>query len=281
MSVFETVIDNREMKLIELLNKNQFHFNTENLDIGDIVFMNSKQPVLIIERKTIADLRSSICDGRLREQRCRLLQASGLPPSRIMYIIEGSFEPESNKRLLGSNKKQIDTSTLTGSIINMLFRDNIKIHRTNSIEETTKFIIQLFSKIAEPDIFQTDIQVNKFEDNESKNEAKNEAKNESKNEENTSISYTSTLHKKKKNNMTPEVWFICQLKMIPQVSDTIANAIIKEYSSLKSLILKYQSLTEEDRPNLLSSITYDLSTGKKRKIGKVVSERIYDFLYKE
>ena len=273
MSVFETVIDNREMKLIEQLNKHQFYFNTENLDIGDIVFMNSKQPVLIIERKTIADLRSSICDGRLREQRYRLLQASGLPPSRIMYIIEGSFETESNKRLLGSNKKQIDTSTLTGSIINMLFRDNIKIHRTNSIEETTKFIIQLFSKIAEPDIFQTDIQVNKFEDNESKNESKNE--------ENTSISYTSTLHKKKKNNMTPEVWFICQLKMIPQVSDTIANAIIKEYSSLKSLILKYQSISEEYRPNLLSAITYDLSTGKKRKIGKVVSERIYDFLYKE
>jgi len=271
MSVFETVIDNREMKLIEQLNKHQFHFNTENLDIGDIVFMNSKQPVLIIERKTIADLRSSICDGRLREQRCRLLQASGLPPSRIMYIIEGSFETESNKRLLGSSKKQIDTSTLTGSIINMLFRDNIKIHRTNSIEETSDFIIRLFSKIAEPDIFQTDIPFT--------NESKNETQNESKNEEN--ISYTSTLHKKKKNNMTPEVWFICQLKMIPQVSDTIANAIIKEYSSLKSLILKYQSISEEYRPNLLSAITYDLSTGKKRKIGKVVSERIYDFLYKE
>jgi len=268
MSQFEIIIDNREMKLIEQLNNHQFHFKCENLDIGDILFTKLNQPVLIIERKTIADLRSSICDGRLREQRCRLIQASWLPTTRIMYIIEGSFESANNKRLL--SKKQIDTSTLVGSIINMLFRDNIKIHRTNSIEETSDFIIRLFSKIAEPDIFQTDIPFT--------NESKNETQNESKNEEN--ISYTSTLHKKKKNNMTPEVWFICQLKMIPQVSDTIANAIIKEYSSLKSLILKYQSLSEEDRPNLLSAITYDLSTGKKRKIGKVVSERIYEFLYK-
>ena len=268
MTQFQTIIDNREMKLIEKLNTQQFDFQTENLDIGDIMILKAKQPFLIIERKTIADLRASICDGRLREQRCRLLQASGLPPSRIMYIIEGSLTENGgcNRRLLGAGRKQIDTNTLVSSIINMMFRDNIKIHRTNSIEETVDFIIRLFSKVEDPDIFQLEKQIGE------------EKKEELEIQQNTP-SYSSTLHKKKKDNMTPEVWFVCQLSMIPQVSDKIATAIIREYPSLISLILKYQTISEEERPDLLSTITYDLSTGKKRKIGKVISVRIYEFLY--
>jgi ERCC4-type nuclease len=266
MTNFNIIIDNREIKLIDQLNQQHFLHTTENLDIGDIFIKKDLNPFLIIERKTIADLKSSICDGRLREQRCRLLQASGLPSSKIMYIIEGPFN-DTSKRLLKSERKQIDTSTVLGSIINMMFRDNIKIHRTNSIEETADFIIKLFNKLQDKDIFPI---LNTIEDNETKNEIVNECP---------TISYTSTLHKKKKNNMTPEVWFVCQLSMIPQISDTIATVITKTYPSLSSLFLKYQSISENERPDLLTNLTYDLSTGKKRKIGKIISIRVYEFLY--
>jgi ERCC4-type nuclease len=260
MDNFQLIIDYRENKLIEQFNNRQIQHKTENLDIGDIMITSGETalPILIIERKTIADLRSSICDGRLREQRYRLLQASGLPPSRIMYIIEGSFET-TNKRLLKTTHKQVDNSTLLSSIINMQFRDNIKVQRTNSIEETSDFVIKLFSKIGDKDIFQT-------EHSEMKSEPQ---------------SYTSTIHKKKKENMNPETWFVCQLSMIPQISDTIATVITKTYPTLLSLILKYQSIAEDERPDLLSNLTYDLSTGKKRKIGKVVSNRVYEFLYRQ
>jgi ERCC4-type nuclease len=179
-----------------------------------------------------------------------------------MYIIEGPFK-ETGKRLLNSDRKQIDTSTLISSIINMMFRDNIKIHRTNSIEETSDFIIKLFSKVGDKDIFAIQ---NQGEGEETKSELQ-------------SISYTSTLHKKKKNNMTPEVWFVCQLSMIPQISDTVATVITKTYPSLSSLFLKYQSLGEDERPDLLTNLTYDLSTGKKRKIGKTISNRVYEYLF--
>jgi ERCC4-type nuclease len=262
MSSFEIIIDNREMKLIEQFNMYKFQYTTENLDIGDILIKRDLEPFLIIERKTISDLKASICDGRLREQRCRLLQASGLPSSKIMYIIEGPFT-ENSKRLLKSDRKQIDTSTLISSIINMMFRDNIKIHRTNSIEETSDFIIKLFYKLGDKDIFAIQ---NQGEGEETKSELQ-------------SISYTSTLHKKKKNNMTPEVWFVCQLSMIPQISDTVATVITKTYPSLSSLFLKYQSLEEHERPDLLTNLTYDLSTGKKRKIGKIISNRVYEYLF--
>jgi crossover junction endonuclease MUS81 len=268
MDNFQLIIDYRENKLIEQFNNRQIQHKTENLDIGDIMITSGETalPMLIIERKTIADLRSSICDGRLREQRYRLLQASGLPPSRIMYIIEGSFET-TNKRLLKTTHKQVDNSTLLSSIINMQFRDNIKVQRTNSIEETSDFVIKLFSKIGDKDIFQIQKQT---EHSEMKSEPQNEPP-----------SYTSTIHKKKKENMNPETWFVCQLSMIPQISDTIATVITKTYPTLLSLILKYQSIAEDERPDLLSNLTYDLSTGKKRKIGKVVSNRVYEFLYRQ
>ena len=265
MNQMNLIIDYRENKLIEQLTLKQINYTTENLDIGDIMIKMDGNPYIIIERKSISDLKSSICDGRLREQRCRLLQASGLSPTKIIYIIEGLFN-ESNKRLLKNTTKQIDTSTLIGSIINMMFRDNIKVHRTISIEETADFIIKLFDKVNDKEIFKVENQEQKVE-----NQEEQKVENQ--------ISYTSTLNKKKKNNMTPQVWFICQLSMIPQLSDTIALAITKEYPTLSSLFLKYESIEEEKRPDLLTNITYDLKTGKKRKVGKIISLRVYEYFY--
>ena len=260
MSNFNVIIDIREIKLIEQLKNLSFVFTSKSLDIGDIMITQDEIPFLIIERKTIDDLKSSVVDGRLREQRYRLLNASGLPPSRIIYIVEGDFQPKSRRLMV--KDRGVSNSTVVGSIINMLFRDNIKVYRTNSIEETADFIVKLFSKVGDKEIF--------FEEKKEDTEEKNEPQ---------PVSYTSVVDKKKKNNMTPKVWFICQLSMIPQISDTIATAITTVYPTLLSLITAYQNTIEEERPSLLSSITYDLSTGKKRKIGIKISERVYQFVF--
>lgn len=263
MSNFNVIIDIREIKLIEQLKNLSFVFTTKSLDIGDIMITQDEIPFLIIERKTIDDLKSSVVDGRLREQRYRLLNASGLPSSRIMYIVEGDFQPKSRRLIsLTGEHRGVSNSTVVGSIINMLFRDNIKVYRTNSIEETADFIVKLFSKVGDKEIF--------FEEKKEDTEEKSEPQ---------PVSYTSVVDKKKKNNMTPKVWFICQLSMIPQISDTIATAITTVYPTLLSLITAYQNTIEEERPSLLSSITYDLSTGKKRKIGIKISERVYQFVF--
>ena len=143
MNNFSVVIDIREIKLIVQLKNLSFEFTTNTLDIGDIMINQGEQPFLIIERKTIDDLKSSVVDGRLREQRYRLLNGSGLPPTRIIYIIEGEFQSKSRRLIKGSNERGVSNSTVVGSIINMMFRDNIKVHRTNSVEETADFIIKL------------------------------------------------------------------------------------------------------------------------------------------
>jgi len=69
-------IDTRECALLQQIN-NQISFvpifksievKTETLPIGDIIINDGTEDKLIIERKTINDLLSSIKDGRYEEQ---------------------------------------------------------------------------------------------------------------------------------------------------------------------------------------------------------------------
>jgi ERCC4-type nuclease len=241
------IIDNRERELKE-------HFMTvknviaQNLDIGDICFQKSGENILIIERKTVNDLSASICDGRGREQKARLL-GSGLNKDRIMYLIEGNIS--------SSTTVKGGTSTLVGSLINTQFRDGIKVYKTANIKETIYFIEKLFEK------FQKDL--SSFWKYESNNEI-------------SVTEYSATLKTKKKDNMTPEIWFHKQLTLIPQISGKIAEVITKEYPSAKSLFLKYNSFNNiTDKKNLLKDLNYETSTGKTRKIGPKISEKIFLF----
>ena len=63
------------------------------------------------------------------------------------------------------------------------------------------------------------------------------------------------------------------LSQIPSVSATTANAIIKEYGSLKCLIKEL-----EENKDILSKIYTETKAGKKRKISKTSQDNIYNFL---
>ena len=244
----ELVIDNREHQLIAVL-KNTCKVTVETLDIGDILFRDGDDVILIIERKTIMDLKASICDGRAREQKARLLH-SGIPLYRIMYLIEGDLD-----RPLKSKVSGIPASTLLGSLINTQLRDGIKVYKTASIQESSTYIQKLLSKLC------------KDGDKYFKQEAKSMSASK----------YSATLKKKKKSNMTPEVWFICQLSLIPQVTEKIAEQIVAMYPTVSALVLEYQRTPDHLRTKLLSDLTFLLSNGKKRRVGDKVSARICEY----
>lgn len=242
------ILDNREKYLITELQKT-VSITTEQLQIGDIIFKKDEEILLIIERKTILDLKASICDGRHREQKARLL-GSGTPKERIMYIIEGDFN--------NTNISGIPVSTLIGSLINTQLRDGIKVYKTVSLAETAQFILKLWDKLKKDgDEY--------FIDTDNKISAS---------------TYSSTLKTSKKANMTPEVWFITQLCLIPQVTEKIADQIVKKYGNIFTLIQEYNSTPEHLKEKLLADITYPLSSGDKhRRIGEKISKRIYNFIY--
>ena len=225
----EIIIDNRENSLIKLLEENKEIFIKKNLEIGDIQFIENDKLIYIVERKTINDLGASIKDGRYKEQKMRLLSNHS---DNIYYIIEGNID----------DCNTLNRKALLGSIINMSFRDNIKVISSNNIKDTYDIILQIRRKYNE----------GKFKEIESSKD-----------------NYVSTIKMNKKENMSKEICNIVQLATIPGVSQKISKIILEKYGSISNLIEEYKKTD-----NLLLA---DISLGK-RKIGKVLSIKIYDYL---
>ena len=79
--------------------------------------------------------------------------------------------------------------------------------------------------------------------------------------------------------MTPSVWMLAQLALIPQVSEKIAEAIVSRYATPTMLVREYDTTPEHLRHKLLSDITYELSSGKTRRIGDKLSARVFEFFH--
>lgn len=140
------------------------------------------------------------------------------------------------------NEKQI-----FGSITNMNFRDKIKVISTNNIKQTYELILSLKKKFIE----------GKFNSKENKD-------------------YNETIKINKKENITLELFNIKVLSTIPGVSVKMSEIIINKVNSIKELIQTYNNLdNEKDKIEYLKDIQYS----DKRKIGLVISNRIYKYLY--
>lgn len=250
-NTIELVIDTREHELIERLQKKSQSIKIEQMEIGDILFRNKDETFLIIERKTINDLKASICDGRGREQKARLL--GNVSRDRIVYLIEGNIDKTLESKISG-----LPVSTLLGSLINTQLRDGIKVYKTSSIQETVEYIVKLYEKLQ------------KEHDN---------FFNYTEKQDMSSAEYSSTIKKSKKANMTPEVWFISMLSLIPQVTEKVSDVIVNKYHSVNILMVEYEKTPEHLRGKLLADLTYELKTGKIRRIGDKISTRVYNFFY--
>ena len=225
----DIIIDTREQDIIKLLEDKNIDFKKEQLLVGDIMYKKNDEILYIIERKTIDDLGASIKDGRYKEQKARLL--SHYDATKVFYLFEGYID----------RSKNLDKKSVLGSIINILFRDNIKIINTVNLIQTVDVIEQIKTKYM----------AGKFI-------------------EGASISnYTDTIKLNKKDNMTKELCNIIQLATIPGVSKTTGTIIMEKYKTLQHLIEEYKINGE--------LMLKDLVLGKK-KLGKVLSKRIYEYL---
>ncbi len=146
----------------------------------------------------------------------------------------------------------INDKTAFGCIIGTLFRDNIKVFRTVDINETIAFIDRIYHRLHEnPEKILCDGVTN--------------------------MNYSETLKLKKKENLTPSVCQVLQLSQIPGVSNRTATCVLENYKSIYELCKIYSTQDELNNVTLLSELTFD-SNGKKKKIGNVLSNRIYCYL---
>lgn len=129
------IVDTRESRLAKNPRCSKEPFSIGTLQIGDFDINNQ----IRLERKTYADLYSSIQSGRYHEQRNKLLQLDEIPYKG--FIIEKS-------ELYRSEHRKI----VYGAIQNLIIQHRtFFIFQTNSEEETLDLLLDLEKKLVKGD----------------------------------------------------------------------------------------------------------------------------------
>jgi len=154
--------------------------------------------------------------------------------------------PRERIMYLFENSVYNDEKVVLSSKINTIWRDKLKVYQTNSVKETAEWVNSMREKMMkQKEWFITDNVVEQKD-------------------------YSFYTKKQKKNNMNPQQWFIQSLNIIPGVTENVSIPISKEFCNLSNLMKELQ----KDGGNVLLK---DLHTLKGRKIGPVLSKRIWEY----
>ena len=143
-------VDIRETDLLQHINHQitnipvfkSIIIKSETLPIGDIIISDDKEDKLIIERKSVSDLLSSIKDGRYEEQSYRL---NGLNHHNhnIIYLVEGDVNRVN--RFKGDNK--IEKLTLYSAMFSLNYYKGFSVFRSFTLEESATIICNMAYKL--------------------------------------------------------------------------------------------------------------------------------------
>lgn len=283
------VVDYRENSLIEQLQKikslpqnneyNTITIETQNLQLGDVYIASSSsssishsnelinenesenqqnQIFTIFERKTIADLKASIKDGRYDEQYMRLSQCANIPLHNIVYIIEGN----------------INDKLILSSMTSILYYKGCSILRTNDVKETAILLLGICKKIERNVLLDKHFYYNLLQQQNVKTSEGNIEENICQIEQKNEIDYANCIKEIKKENITKNNIGHIFLQQIPYCSSSSSKAIMEKCgNSFATLLLELKN-----NKNYLDNIYIESKDGKKRKLGKNVIAKIYELL---
>jgi ERCC4-type nuclease len=288
-----------EKNIINIKNNNKKYENIQikivNLHLGDIILCdNNDKEIIIIERKTLKDLASSICDGRYKDQSKRL-DSYNIHNHNIYYLIEGNI---SNFKPFTRTRNIITSDILLSSFTSISNIKGFSIYKSENVNESARWILQMMYKINKEkynSYFNNNLISdnnsllnNNTNDNTNDNTNSNtngntndninnfilDSSNNNNNNNNSSNNYIPIINKKKSDNITVENIDIIILSQIPKVSVMTATSIINEYKTLCNLI----DVMRNDKEALSNIKTFN--NNKYRKISKTSIENIYKFLLK-
>ena len=242
------------------------------LDIGDyeIYYLDDDLiPSVIIERKSLADLESSIKDGRYKEQSFRL-DKSAIHNHNIIYLIEGNIQNYRN-----SNFRQ----TIYSTMFSLNYFKGFSVICSNNQIETGEIVYNFIQKLGKESGKQGFYQnvTTTIEEEQEKQEKQEQEKDKSQEKEKQeeqleqSNDYLACVKTSKKSFITTENIFELMLMQIPGISNVSANAISGKYANMDNLL---QSLKNETCKEEFSMIR--LSNG--RKLNKNIVESIQKYL---
>ena len=132
----DLIVDDRERSVI----KHFEHVNVtvKRLTVGDYVFAYMGRVIVIVERKTLRDLASSIKDGRMGNHK-KLKECRDSTRCKILYIIEGPAYPAQSSKF-----GRIPFKSLQGKIDSLMFRHNSHIIWTKNEKHTAERLEGLY-----------------------------------------------------------------------------------------------------------------------------------------
>ena len=273
-------IDTREQSLLQQMNKliatipifNKIIVQSETLPIGDIIICDGDTEKLIIERKSVADLQSSIKDGRYEEQSYRL---NGLNHHNhnIIYLIEGNLNnPYNANRFKSENTVVTEKLTLFSAMFSLNYYKGFSVFRSFSLEETATIICNMAYKLEKESTTKKAFYQIKLDQISSDQLSSDQIPGEEPVEPQES-SYVNVIKKVKKENITCENIGAIMLCQIPGVSSATALTIMEKYKTIKNLIKEL-----ETNPETLKDISSTNAKGQTRKINKSSIANIIQFL---
>jgi ERCC4-type nuclease len=275
-------VDTREGALLQQINHQvavipvfkSITVQSETLPIGDIIINDDTEDKIIIERKSVNDLLSSIKDGRYEEQSYRL-NGINHHNHNIVYLIEGDvnrvnrFKPDN----------QLEKLTLYSAMFSLNYYKGFSVFRSFSLDETANIICNMAYKIGKDlskkpyyqNKLQIEVPINEPGDSESMN-----LQTESDDIPITDKDYVGVVKKVKKENITPDNIGEIMLCQIPGISSVTALAIMEKYKSIPNLIKEL-----ELNNDTMKDLSYTNVKGQIRKINKTCIANIVKFLLKK
>lgn len=249
------VLDERECALwTKMTNQPELSNNIISksvLPLGDIsIRMDDDQEIVLLERKSLQDLLSSIKDGRYVEQSHRLQHSTEILSHNIIYIIEGVMTQYTNK----------DRKTIYSAMTTLNLFKGFSVIRTSGVQETADWILAMVDKMTR-----------EFKKGKTLHFTKESAISTVDSNQTPIPEYCSVVKKVKKENLTPENMGQMILCQIPSISSVSAIAIMEKYKSISQLM---RELAND--PNCLNDIR-----ANSRKLSKTVIQNIKTFLLYE
>jgi ERCC4-type nuclease len=275
-------IDTREMALLQMILTQisnipvfkNIKIKSETLPIGDIIINDDNEDKIIIERKSIADLLSSIKDGRYEEQSYRL---NGLNHHNhnIVYLIEGDI----NKQNRFKSDNATEKLTAYSAMFSLNYYKGFSVFRSFSMEETANIVCNMAYKIGK-DLTKKPYYQNKMPIemliNESGETAIITSSDDSYEVQVSEKDYVGVIKKVKKDNITPDNIGEIMLCQIPGISSVTALAIMEKYNTIPNLIKELETNNDS-----IKDLSYTNTKGQVRKINKTCIANIVKFLLKK
>lgn len=265
------IIDNREHGLYEkcetILSNDPGYatIETQVLSLGDILVKTDEgKDVMIVERKTLTDLLSSIKDGRYEEQSHRLKHASGFPTHNIVYIIEGMFS---------TLRTVMEKKLIISAIASLNYFKGFSVIRTSGIQETAEILIYMSDKI-DRNFMKGVLPSYLVEERQEENIfLKTESENiQQIREPIQEKPYSGFVKAIKKENITQDNISEIMLCQIPGISSIYAKSVLKSFGKFSNLVEGVKNGSAK-----FENIMYE-TNGKQRRIPKTCGEQISKYI---